>query len=277
MIAIMLGIEGGGKTALITKFARKHHVLKGETWAFPGYELKNNTGRVVSKLIYPEEMKKKVYEMQNVVLVIDEIQNFIHHHYWQSPVADTLANASAQRRKLNFNILASCPEFELVPPDMRRMFHVAFYCRDAHWRNKNIPVGTDIRFNVRDLRGMLSGYPGSTRSESKFDPRDYYKYYDTFSLADPKYQSRRYKQEYERVIIDPNGNVIDNNNNQVDDTIEIAREIAKLRSQNKTRLENWELHQLLGNLGFRLNTGIRQLIYSLGVRWSNQDQCYLLG
>lgn len=276
MIALMKGIEGGGKTALITKYARKHHLLGGEVWAFPGYELMNNRGRVVSKLVYPEEMIGKVREMEHVVLIIDEIQNFLHHHYWQSPVVDTIANASAQRRKLKFNIFASCPEEELIPPDMRRMFHVIIPCRDAHWRNKKIPEGTDIRFRVIDNRGRLSGYPGTVTREWSFDPRDFYGFWDTFSLADPKYQHRRYKVQRDQVLIDSNGKIIDNNDNGVDDSIDIAKEIAKLKAKNVVHLQNWELEKILSGLGFRLTMSVKSLLRTLGVFWSRRDQCYII-
>lgn len=276
MIALMVGIEGGGKTALITKYTRKHHLLGGEVWAFPGYELMNNRGRVVSKLVYPEEMVGKVRDMEYIVLVIDEIQNFLHHHYWQSPVVDTIANASAQRRKLKFNIFASSPEMDLIPPDMRRMFHVVIPCRDAHWRNKKIIEGTDIRFHVIDNRGRLSGYPGTRTREWSFNPHAYFPFYDTFSLADPKYQHRRYKVEGERVRIDSNGNIIDENNNGVDDSIIIAREISKLKAGKRNSLESWELNQMLGKLGFKMNVGIKALLNSLGVHYNRYQQCYLI-
>ena len=158
MINYFGGPEGGGKTALMTYYSRRHHLLGGEIWAFPGYELKNNTGKVVSKLIYPEEIRGKIDAMQYIMLDIDEIPNFIHHHAWQSPLADIMAyGAAAQRRKREFVLNATGPQFNWLPPDLRSMFHLVFHCEDKHWKNKSVPRWQQIEFCITDNRGVLRG------------------------------------------------------------------------------------------------------------------------
>lgn len=167
MINYFGGPEGAGKTALMTYYSRKHYLLGGEVWAFPGYELRNNAGRVVSKLINPSEIMNKLDDMQYVMIDIDEIQNFIHHHAWQSPLVDIIAyGAAAQRRKREFVLNVTGPQFSWLPPDLKMMFHLVFSCRDKHWRDKKTPRGQQIVFSITDNRGVLSGYPGYTTTEN---------------------------------------------------------------------------------------------------------------
>lgn len=209
MINFLSGPEGAGKTAFMTFYARKHHLLGGEVWAFPGYELLNQRGNVVSKLIYPDEVMGMIDDMQYVVLCVDEIENFLNHHDWSNPFHDVMASAAAQRRKRGFNILATGPEIELVSKDLRAMFHEIVYCKDMHWRNHAIPRGKKIWFVREDRRGVLSGYPGTRTRPKIFKPEPYFKYYDTFSLVDQKYRHHRIKIQKEVTLVDANGNVIE--------------------------------------------------------------------
>lgn len=209
MITYFGGPEGAGKTALMTRYLRMHHLAGGEVWAFPGYELKNDRGRVVSRLIDPTEIMGLLDDMQYIVLVADEIQNFFNHHAWQNPLIDVLSyGALAQRRKREFGFMATGPFFETLPPDLRMYFHIKFSCIDKHWRDHAIPRGEQIRFTETDLRGVLSGRPGYTLPPRVFRPKRYFKYYDTFSLVDPKYQHLRVRIKKDTVLVDSQGNEI---------------------------------------------------------------------
>ena len=209
MITHFGGPEGGGKTALMTLFCREHHLMGGEIWAFPGYEHKNQRGRVISKLIMPEQVMGKLDDMQYIVLVIDEIQNFMNHHAWYSKLVDIMAyGAAAQRRKREFVILSTGPIFDWLPKDLRMMYHVSVECRDVHWRQKEIPRGQQIAFTMTDERGVLSGYPGTIALEKLFYPKRVFPYFDTFSLVDPKYQHLRFKVQKDEVMVDSQGNLI---------------------------------------------------------------------
>jgi len=204
------GPEGGGKTALVTRFCRYQHLLGGEIWSFPGYELKNERGRVVSKLVMPHEIMGKVDDLTHVTLVIDEIQLFMNHHAWQNPLIDILVyGAWAQRRKRQFATLVTGPFFYQLPPDMRDMFHVVFKCEDKHWKNHKIARGTLIRCRKTDMRGILSGREFTTTRPQVFRPERYFKYYNTFSLVDPKYQQVRIQVQKEKVYLDAEGNVVE--------------------------------------------------------------------
>ncbi len=210
MINYFGGPEGGGKTALMTRYCRIHHLLGGEIWAFPGYEHKNNRGRVVSQLVLPEDVMKLLDDMFYIVFVIDEIQNFMNHHSWQSKIVDILAyGAAAQRRKRQFVILATGPQFKWLPPDLRMMFHIIFNCEDRHWKDHSLPRGEQIKFTETDMRGVLSGKEGTTIPPRIFRPKPYFKFFDTFSLVDPKYQHLKLNIKKDEVFVDSEGNRLD--------------------------------------------------------------------
>lgn len=210
MINYFAGPEGAGKTALMTYYCREHHLKGGEVWAFPGYELKNLRGRVVSKMILPHEVMGKIDELHGKFLVIDEIQVFMNHHYWQNQLVDILTyGALAQRRKRQFVLMATGPFFRELPPGLRNMFHIVYNCQDKHWKNHDIPRGQKIKFTMTDMRGILSGRPYSSTRPKVFRPADYFRYYDTFSLTDPKYLSVRMKIVKEEMRVDAEGNIIE--------------------------------------------------------------------
>lgn len=236
MISYFGGPEGAGKTALMTRYARIHHLLGGHIWAFPGYELKNQRGRVVSKLIMPEEVMGILNEMQYIVLIIDEIQNFMNHHYWYNKLTDILTyGAAAQRRKRQFVLLATGPQFDWLPKDLRGMFHVVFHCRDMRWRDKTLPRGERIAFVEQDMRGVLSGWAGFALPERIFWATRYFSYYDTFSLVDPKYQNLKIRVRKDEVLVDSSGNLLNADRYQTDPET-MNRLIAKYTEQKEDKL-----------------------------------------
>lgn len=210
MIVYVGGPEGAGKTALMTRYARIHHLMGGEIWSFPGYELLNNRGRVISKTIMPHKVMSLLDEMQYILLLIDEIQNFMNHHAWYFKIIDIMTyGALAQRRKREFAIMATGPIFEWLPPDLRMMFHEVIYCADRHWKDKSIPRGEQIIFTREDKRGVLSGRIGTRTLPKIFRPKDYFKYYNTFSLVDPRYQFNNIRIQTDEILMDQNGNIIE--------------------------------------------------------------------
>ncbi|OGO00995.1 MAG: hypothetical protein A2Y58_03220 [Chloroflexi bacterium RBG_13_51_52] len=266
MITYFGGPEGGGKTAMMTRYNRIHHVMGGECWAFPGYELLNERGRVVSKLVYPEEVMGLLNEIQYIVLSIDELQNFMHHHAWADKLVEIITyGAAAQRRKREFVILATGPIFDWVPHDLRQMFHEVVHCSDMHWKNHNIPRGQRIQFTRQDMRGVLSGRAGTMTRPSVFYPGKYFKYYETFSLVDPKYQFHKVRVKKEMVTIDSEGRIISQKQPGISDPATLDRYIQnyetehqdpllvaarnvvlKLRANNITKVESDVVYRALG-------------------------------
>lgn len=208
------GVEGAGKTTLMTRELRYHHLCGGKIFALPGYELLNNRGRVVSEQLMPEEWIKLLKEnIFDYAVAIDEIQNFLNKHNWQDKIVDLLAyGAAAQRRKRRFAIIATGPIFDWLPRDLREMFHEVVHMKDRHWKIKDIPRGEQFIVTREDRRGMLSGTPGTRARSQIFNGMKYRKFFNSFSIVDPDYQLRKVNIQREKILVDANGNEIIPNN-----------------------------------------------------------------
>lgn len=290
MIVYFSGPEGGGKTALMTRYNRIHHLMGGECWAFPGYELLNERGRTVSKLVYPEDIMGILDQMHYIVLSIDEIQNFMHHHHWYENLVDIMTyGAAAQRRKREFVILATGPIFDWVPHDLRQMFHEVIHCKDRHWKNHIIPRGQQIEFYREDRRGVLSGAIGRTTRPQTFWAQHYYKYFDTFSLVDPKYQFHKIKVLKTVTRIDETGRRVEkpvvgiSDPETIDRYIQtyeddhqdlifesVKQAVKKFRDSNISKVEADILYQSLGSN----KTAIGQALSRLGASYHTHKRIY---
>lgn len=209
------GVEGAGKTMMMTRDLRYHHKCGGTVYATPGYELLGGRGKVLSKPIKLEELMKLLLSGEiGFVIAFDEIQNMLNHHNWFNIIVDVLTYAgAAQRRKLSMGILATTPVFEWLPADLRRMFHEAVHLQDYHWTNKAIPIGTQSLFVREDLRGMLSGRIGKRTKPKIFHMDRYRKYTNTYSIVEPSFLLRKTKIKKEETIFDAQGNIIESSEN----------------------------------------------------------------
>lgn len=278
MITFFEGPEGAGKTALMTKFCRYHHLKGGHIWAFPGYEHKNQSGNVISELINPIEIMGKIDELQYIVLCIDEMQNFMNHHAWQNPLIDVLAyGAMAQRRKREFVVLATGPSFDYLPPDLRYRFHCLVKCRDLHWGNHDIPRGERIEFLMIDLMGVLSGKPWTPQAPQIFYPKSVYKFYDTLEISDPKYQHMRISIRKDKTLVDSEGNIIEKDDTQYqeyDDRVIVAAKVEELRSLGYESIDHAELAEIIEELGLPNNPRTKRLFYARGIYYDPGSRGY---
>ena len=204
------GPEGACKTVMMGRDCLNHYRLGGKIYAFPGFELKNNVGKVVSQLLMPEQwMDLLIKEESDYIVAIDEIANFINHHKWYNDLNDLITyGAAAQRRKRRMAILATGPIFEWLPPDFRYMFHEVVRLEDRHWKVKSIPRGYQAQFTREDRRGVLSGEIGRQTKPRIFLAKKYWRNVETYSLVDPRYQLKRYKYQRSNIVVDENGQVI---------------------------------------------------------------------
>ena len=209
------GVEGSGKTMMMTRDLWYHHRCGGKIYAFPGYELLNTKGNVVSKLLMPEQViNLMVSEEVGYAIAIDEITNFMNKHHWQDQIVDLFTfGVAAQRRKKSMAILATGPIFEDAPKVLRNMFHEVVHLEDWHWKNRAIPPGVQSRFYRQDMRGMLSGQIGKCTRPRLFNTKRYWKHANTFSPVDPRYQLRRVRVLRKETLVDEDGNIIESPEN----------------------------------------------------------------
>ncbi len=210
-IAYYSGPEGSGKSVMMGRDCLYHHSCGGKVYAFPGFEVMNNRGRVISLLLMPEEwMNLLVQEEANYAVAIDEIANFLNHHKWFDQIVDLITyGAAAQRRKRSMVILATGPIFEWLPKDLSYMFHEVIRLEDRHWKIKSIPRGEQAIFTREDRRGVLSGDIGRMTHPEIFKARKYWKNINTYSLVDPRYQLNKVRFQRKEIMVGTDGKVIE--------------------------------------------------------------------
>lgn len=202
MIVYYGGPEGSCKSVMMGRDCYIHHRLGGQIHAFPGFEVFNKAGTVISKLLNPFEMYTTVMQLNGVVIAIDEIQNFINHHNWWNKIIDILTyGIAAQRRKRNLAILATGPIFNWLPSDFRMMFHEVVHMKDRHWEMKKIPRGEQAIIYREDRRGVLSGQIGKTTRPTIFKAKKYWQHIDTYAPIDVMHQFERVEIRSGRTVI----------------------------------------------------------------------------
>lgn len=230
-IAYYSGPEGACKSVMMGRDCLYHHSCGGKVFSFPGFEVMNNRGKVISELLMPEEWILLLNEDEsNYVVAIDEITNFINHHKWNSSFVDLITyGAAAQRRKRSMVILATGPIFEWLPPDLRYMFHEIIRMEDRHWKLKYIPVGEQAAFTREDRRGVLSGRIGRRTRPKLFYAKKYWKNINTYSIVDPRYQLSRYQFDRREVFVDADGNIVSQETDVPPDAIDIEKATSKVK------------------------------------------------
>lgn len=207
-IVYFSGPEGAGKTNFMTRECRVHHKAGGVIFSFPGYEVMDDKGKVISKLLLPEQWVNLPPELTDAVIAIDEVTNFFNKHNWYNKMVDMMTALGQQRRKRSLCILMTGPIFEWLPSTLRDLVHEIVRCEDRHWKVKAIPKGEQVVFTREDHRGMLSGYPGRRTPPRIFKAKRYWKYYNTYAIVDFMHQFDKVRFYGHQINIGPDGKII---------------------------------------------------------------------
>lgn len=225
MITFYEGMEGSGKSCMMTKDLYLHHITTGgEIWAFPGYELYGYIGEVkkenrftISQTMQPEQIIQLVCDENNyndirkrkVVLAIDEVGNSINHHNWYRRITDIMRAIFDQRRKLGMSIAMTGPELMILPPDLERMVHQVVRLVDVHNVNHSLPREVCALVHHQDLRGMLST-PGHRFSyKYRFYYKHWHPYYNTYQVVSATSQFDKYEIVGRHLKVLPDGRIVD--------------------------------------------------------------------
>ena len=213
-IRLYSGVEGAGKSCMMTKDLYLHHLSGGTVLAFPGYELYGydaDTGEriTLSETLLPEQWVNLPDELKRrkIAIGIDEIGNFFNHHSWYNKINDMLYAMLAQRRKFEVAVMATGPFIEDMPPDIRKMFHEIVHCSDNHTLNHAISRGTRCVYYKEDRRGLLSRPTQRFTRKKVFMMKDWYKHYDTYAAVDAIHQFIKVKFKGREIIIGPDGEI----------------------------------------------------------------------
>jgi len=235
------GIEGSHKTAMMTRDLIWHYRGGGKVMAFPGYELKEDNGEVVSEVMMPEDWVTlpATLKMQRIAIGIDEVTNFFNNHVWYNKICDMMAGLLAERRKFEIAVLMTGPLFKRLPPNIQEFIHEVIHCSDKHTMDHKIPRGAACQYYFEDRRGLLSqSFPKHRFSRKyKFISKPYWKNYNTFQAVDLINQFIKLKFKGREIIIGANGKVIEPNEVGASDPASLDRFINNYREEHDNRLE----------------------------------------
>lgn len=177
------GVEGSGKSCMMSRDLFLHYVAGGRVLAFPGYELYDGKGNTISELVLPQQWVTLPEELKHkkIVFAIDEVTNFFNNHTWYNKICDLMAGLLAQRRKFEMAVLMTGPIFQRLPPNISELVHEVVHCQDNHTVNHAIRRGEKCLYYKEDMRGLLSRPSMRITRRFVFKMRPWYKYYNTYS------------------------------------------------------------------------------------------------
>lgn len=206
------GIEGSGKTAMMTRDSLRHYRSGGKVLSFPGYDLKEDNGEIISRTLLPEEWLTLPDSLkhQHILIDIDEVTNWFNNLNWFNKMCLMMAGLMGQRRKFEVGIAMTGPHFSRLPPVLREMVHEIVHCQDHHARNHDMPVGERCIYYKEDLRGMLSErWPKVRFTRRKvFYTKPYWNNYDTYQAVDMINQFIKVRFKAKEITIGADGKII---------------------------------------------------------------------
>ena len=272
------GIEGSHKTSMMTRDLTLHYKSGGQVLTFPGYDLLDGKGNVISQTLLPEQWVTLPPELKRkrIVIAIDEVKSFFNNHNWFNRMCDMMSDMMAQRRKFEMGILMTGPIYDRLPPVIKEMVHELVHCRDRHTLNHSYERGASCLYWKEDLRGLLST-PQHHRSKRKiFYSKPWWKHYDTYQAVDPMNQFMKVRFKGREIIVNANGEIYNADTvipNQVDKWDWLTNTINGLKKKGITEIEPWHLSSMIGK---PLNTTVKGWLRLHGVHWNSSSQCYVL-
>lgn len=214
-ITACTGVEGSGKTLMMTRLADTGYKLGAKIYHFPGYALLDpKTGKELSTPLNVEDWANMPDWLRDCIICGDEWENFFNSHKWQSIMVDLFTGVFGERRKRHLGIIYTVQFFREIPTLMRLKTHYVYECRDASKYNKfterQYQPGEKTFTNIIDSFGnqgkMIPGarYPGPTFRNKKYF--DCYKTESVVSIFE-KYTKVEIKRKKVGVDLDGDGQV----------------------------------------------------------------------
>ncbi len=278
------GVEGSGKTCMMSRDLLFHYASGGRVLAFPGYELYGNTKKeVLSETLLPEQWVTLPDELkrQKIAIAIDEVNSFFNHHNWYNKICDMMYSLLAQRRKFEIAVLMTGPIFYNLPPDIRSMIHEVVHCADNHQLNHAIHRGEKCIYTKEDLRGLLSRPTQRFSRKKVFMMRSFWHHYDSWAAVDAINQFITVKFKKREIIIGADGKVItagyDSFNSKVADTLiqkkpednfreEVRKALQYLKERDVDYIEPQTMGKLFPNTKLKGVNSLGTILKEFGVR-----------
>lgn len=301
MIRYYGGVEGSGKSCMMTRDLYRHALYGGRILTFPGYEVYGRTKKqVISETIFPEQLLElitgdrstiDVIRNQRIAVGVDEVSNFFDHHTWYNKINDVLKAILQQRRKLQIAFLMTGPIYEELPPDIRRMIHEVIHCCDGHTLKRDIPRGQTCIYYKQDMRGLLSHPNYHYTRKMKFRMIPWQRHFDTYAAISPLNQFVKVRFQNREVIVGIDGKPIESGNNELDfgsidglmekyqpfedpRRVNVHKILQHLIGKGKFTLEKSLLEEMMPGERLDGRTGIGTILKSLGARYKGNEKVY---
>jgi len=188
MIEGVTGPEGAGKTCLMTFFALLHNAYGGKVLTFPGYEVTDGHGKVLSEPLDIEQWITMPPELRDVLICIDEVQNFFSSRRHMSVLNYLFANLAAQRRHRNIGIIYTVQDWGWLDDRVRWLTHVLIVCSDLYWspwgKEQEVKRGELISANFFDVKGFFTGKPWTPGPQFLLRAKAIWDCYNSFADVD---------------------------------------------------------------------------------------------
>lgn len=188
MIWGFLGPEGAGKTLLMTYFGKIHIARGGAIRTFPGYQITDGYGKVLTTPIEIEEWVALPPELRDCLIDVDEIQNFFGSDRYMAWVNKLWANLVGQRRHRNLGIHYTVQDWEDLDSRVRKKTHVLAICRDLYWsawgKEEGVGRGEMISINFIDVKGFFTGMPWNPGPSFMVRTKEIWPCYNTYGDVD---------------------------------------------------------------------------------------------
>lgn len=188
MIQGIIGPEGGGKTLLMTYFGLLHRARGGRVLAFPGYEITNGNGEKLSEPLDIDQWITMPPELRDVLICIDEVQNFFNSRRHMSVLNYLFASLAAQRRHRDIGVIYTVQDWGWLDDRIRWLTHVLIVCSDLYWspwgKEQGVKRGELISASFFDVKGFFTGRPWTPGPQFLLRAKDIWKCYDSYADVD---------------------------------------------------------------------------------------------
>lgn len=161
MIMGFSGPEGAGKTGAMTFYALLDKSLGGTIRTFPGYQVADLDGNIISIPIDVEEWLEQPPELEGSTICIDEIQNFFDSSRHMTLFNRLTGYIGAGRRHRGIKIFYTVQNLMWLYDRLRWLTHLYTACFDLRWtqygKEQGLERGELVSLKTYDCKGMYTG------------------------------------------------------------------------------------------------------------------------
>ena len=188
MIQGITGPEGGGKTLLMAYFGLLHKAYGGRLLTFPGFEVTDGKGKVISEQLDIDQWITMPPELRDALICIDEVQNFFNSRRHMSVMNYLFANLAAQRRHRNIGIMYTVQDWGWLDDRLRWLTHVLITCKDLYWspwgKEQGLKRGELISASFWDVKGFFTGTPWTPGPQRLLQAKNIWPHYNSWADVD---------------------------------------------------------------------------------------------